>query len=197
MAKGSSDRTLAVLVPVKSFASAKRRLQHVLTDGEREKLMRALATRVISAASPRPVAVVCDDEAVASWAKALGADVLWTPQHGLNGAVRAGVDALAARGFVQVMIAHGDLAHPDELGTLEIGPGVTIIPDGRDDGTNVLALPSDADFTFSYGPDSFHRHLAEATRLGLGTSIVRSKALALDVDEPEDLDALDLSTFLL
>ena len=197
MAKGSSDRTLAVLVPVKSFASAKRRLQHVLTDGEREKLMRALATRVISAASPRPVAVVCDDEAVASWAKTLGAEVLWTPQYGLNAAVRAGVDALAARGFDQVMIAHGDLAHPEELGTMEIGDGVSIVPDQRDDGTNVMALPTDVDFDFFYGPGSFHRHLAEAVRLGFDPTIIRSKALALDIDEPADLDTLDLSSLLL
>ncbi|MEI6701434.1 MAG: 2-phospho-L-lactate guanylyltransferase [Actinomycetota bacterium] len=187
---------MAVLVPVKSFGSAKRRLQHVLSDEQREKLMRALATRVIVAAAPYPVAVVCDDEVVASWATSLGADVLWTPEFGLNGAVRAGVDALAARGVDHVVIAHGDLARPEELGTLQVGQGVTLFPDRRDDGTNVLALPTQVAFNFSYGPNSFHFHQAEAARLGLTTTIVRSTTLALDVDEPEDLEALDLSELL-
>ena len=31
--------------------------------------------------------VACEDEAVASWADAIGAEVLWTPGLGLNGAV--------------------------------------------------------------------------------------------------------------
>ncbi len=168
----------------------------MLSDKQREQLMRALATRVIAAAAPYPVAVVCDDEAVASWAEALGAEVLWTPELGLNGAVRAGVDALAARGVDHVVIAHGDLAHPEELGALELGRGVTLVPDQRDDGTNVLAVPTNAAFNFSYGPNSFRLHVAEAARLGLDTSIVRSKTLALDIDDPEDLEALDLSEFL-
>lgn len=196
MADNPSGGQVVVLVPVKSFGSAKRRLQPVLSDKQREQLMRALATRVIAAAAPYPVAVVCDDEAVASWAEALGAEVLWTPELGLNGAVRAGVDALAARGVDHVVIAHGDLAHPEELGALELGRGVTLVPDQRDDGTNVLAVPTNAAFNFSYGPNSFRLHVAEAARLGLDTSIVRSKTLALDIDDPEDLEALDLSEFL-
>lgn len=51
----------AVLVPVKSFAAAKQRLGSALSDLERRELVRSMAERVLLAAAPLPVAVVCDD----------------------------------------------------------------------------------------------------------------------------------------
>ena len=42
-------------------------------------------------------------------AAGLGAMVMWEPGQGLNGAVRAGVDQLAAAGVERVIVAHGDL----------------------------------------------------------------------------------------
>ena len=59
----------------------------------------------------------------------------------------------------------------------------------RDDGTNVVAVPARAGFTFSYGPGSFQRHGAEARRLGLAVCVVREPGLAHDVDVPADLVA--------
>ncbi len=65
-----------------------------------------------------------------------------------------------------------------------------MVPCHRDDGTNVLSLPADTAFRFSYGPGSFRRHAAEGRRLGLGVRVVRDPDLAFDVDVPEDLAAL-------
>ncbi len=79
--------TEVVLVPVKAFHQAKRRLGSALADPERVRLVRAMATHVLSACAPLPVAVVCDDEDVAQWASDLGATVMWEPGQGLNGAV--------------------------------------------------------------------------------------------------------------
>ncbi len=64
---------------------------------------------------------------------------------------------------------------------------MTLAPDRRDDGTNVIRLPGGCGFHFSYGPGSFHRHLEECRRLGLATQILRDPALAFDVDLPSDL----------
>ena len=75
-----------------------------------------MATHVVSACAPLPVAVVCDDEDVAQWASDLGASVMWEPGQGLNGAVRAGVDRLAAPERVWVTVAHGDLPRARGLG---------------------------------------------------------------------------------
>lgn len=180
-----------VLIPVKAFGQAKRRLGATLGDSEREQLVRTMATHVVSACQPLPVAVVCDDEAVAGWARDLGAVVIWAPGQGLNGAVREGVNRLSHAGARWVTVAHGDLPRAKGLGTLSTFDGVTLVPDRRDDGTNVLRLPADADFRFAYGPGSFRAHRAEATRLGLAVRVLRAPNLAYDVDWPADVSELE------
>jgi 2-phospho-L-lactate guanylyltransferase len=179
-----------VLIPVKAFQQAKRRLGPALADADRVQLVRAMATHVVSACAPLPVAVVCDDEEVARWASDLGALVMWEPGQGLNGAVRAGVDRLARAGASWVTVAHGDLPRARGLGTLPPFEGVTLVPDRRDDGTNVLRLQAASDFRFAYGPGSFWAHRAEATRLGLPVRVLRKPDLAYDVDWPADVAEL-------
>jgi 2-phospho-L-lactate/phosphoenolpyruvate guanylyltransferase len=180
-----------VLIPVKAFHEAKRRLGSVLSDDERIRLVRAMASQVVAACAPLPVAIVCDDHDVARWASDLGATVMWEPGQGLNGAVRAGVDRLARAGARWVTVAHGDLPRAHGLGVLAPFEGVTLVPDRRDDGTNVLRLPAGSAFRFAYGPGSFRAHRAEATRLGLPVRVLRDPDLAYDVDWPADMLELD------
>ncbi len=161
-----------------------------MADPDRVRLVRAMATHVVAACAPLPVAVVCDDEEVARWATDLGATVMWEPGQGLNGAVRAGVDRLARSGAERVLVAHGDLPRARRLGALPAFDGVTLVPDRRDDGTNVLRLPTGRDFRFAYGPGSFRAHRAEATRLGLAVRVLRDPDLAYDVDWPDDVREL-------
>ena len=177
----------AVLVPVKAFDQAKRRLHLALSDPERADLSRAMADRVLAAARPLPVAVVCDDNEVAEWARARGALVIWEPGRGLNGAVEAGVDHLASMGVTQVTVAHADLPRASDLTAVGAIPGITLVPDRYGNGTNVMALPTDIGFQFSYGPGSFARHRAEAVRLGVAVRILDRPDLAWDVDEPGDV----------
>lgn len=184
---------VAVLVPVKAFAQAKHRLSPALDDAERAQLAREMATAVVHAAAPLPVWVVCDDEEVVEWAAAVGTFTLWRPGLGLNGAVASGVEELG-KAFGRVIVAHADLPHADELAWVADFDGVTLVPDRRDDGTNVACVPTGAGFTFAYGPGSFARHVAEAERLGLPLRIERSARLGWDVDLPDDLVAPDWST---
>jgi 2-phospho-L-lactate guanylyltransferase len=161
--------TAEVLVPVKSFRLAKQRLAGRLSPEERATLARAMAARAVGAAAPLRVSVVCDDTEVADWARAAGADVIWTPGLGLNGAVAAAVEQLAGRGIDLALVAHADL--PAALSVAEaLSPGagvVTLVPDRRHDGTNVACVPAGCGFGWSYGPGSFLRHQAEAVRLGM------------------------------
>lgn len=182
------------MVPVKRFADAKERLSSILSATERATLARRLAEGVVRSVAPLPVAVVCDDEEIASWATALGAVVIWSPRAGLNAAVTAGVARLQSDGYEWITIAHGDLSDPSSLTEVPHFNGVTLVPDRFDDGTNVLRVPSDSGFAFSYGPGSFNRHLDEATRLKLPTSIIRGTPLDLDVDSPDDLKAMKVRT---
>jgi 2-phospho-L-lactate guanylyltransferase len=146
-----------------------------------------MAETVVAAAAPLPVAIACDDVGVGEWARGLGARVIWTPGLGLNGAVQAGAAVLAEEGARTVLVAHADLPHAARLATLLNFPGITLVPDRHDDGTNVIVVPLDAGFTFAYGPNSFRRHVAESRRLGLPLRIARRPELGWDVDTPDDL----------
>jgi 2-phospho-L-lactate guanylyltransferase len=179
-----------VLVPVKSFALAKVRLAGALDRAERAELARAMAGLVVAAAAPLPVWCVCDDDEVAEWARTPGARVEWTPGLELNGAVQEATARRASGGTGRVVVAHGDLPFARDLSVLaEAAPDeVVLVPDRRSYGTNVVSVPTDAGFRFSYGERSFERHRDEVDRCGLRVRIVRSEHLGWDVDEPADLD---------
>jgi 2-phospho-L-lactate guanylyltransferase len=177
----------AVLVPVKAFAEAKRRLADVLDARARRALATAMAETVLRAAGDLPTAVVCDDDEVRAWADGQRAEVIWTPDLGLNGAVEAGIAHLARRGAERVVVAHADLPLATDLTWVADTDGVTLVPDRHRDGTNVLGVPARARFAPAYGAASFQAHRAEAERLGLVTRVVIDPALGWDVDVPADL----------
>lgn len=176
-----------MLVPVKSFARAKVRLASLLPATEREALARSMADAVVRAAAPLPTAVVCEDDDVARWATERGLHVVWTPGLGLNGAVEAGVLRLAELGATHVTVAHADLPLADDFTWVARFPGITLVPDRREDGTNVIGVPVEAGFRFAYGPGSFARHVAVARALPLPLRVARRLQLSWDVDIPEDL----------
>lgn len=178
----------AVVVPVKAFAQAKVRLAPTLEPATRAELARAMAARVLRAARPLPALVVCDDEEVRAWTERQGAEALWTPDLGLNGAVEAGVAHLARRGIERAVVAHADLPLATELAWLACFDGVTLVPDRHHDGTNVACVPTGAGYRFAYGPGSFAAHRAEAARLGLAVRLVPDEHLGWDLDVAADLD---------
>ncbi len=187
----SSTRPLAAaLMPVKAFSRAKGRLAPVLGPEARAALAREMAERVVNAARPLPVVVVCDDEEVARWAEDLGARSLREPGLGLNGAVNAAVAQLDDEGYERLVVVHSDLPRASHLGWLAELEGIALVPDRREDGTNVISLPAGCGFRFSYGPGSFSRHRDEARRTGLKLTVVHDANLAWDVDVPADIAAL-------
>lgn len=177
-----------VLVPIKSFRNAKVRLASALPPTERAALARRMADRVLAAAGDLPVSVVCDDVDVASFAEQRGARVIWRPGLGLNAAVHDGFAQLGDEGAVEVIVAHADLPLADDLTRLAGFAGITLVPDRRDDGTNVLCVPTGLAFGFAYGPGSFERHRAEADRLRVPYRVLRDPRLGWDVDVPADLE---------
>ncbi len=176
-----------VLVPVKAFADAKERLSPVLTPTEREALARWTAERVLAAAGELPVFIACDSETVADWATAHAATVLWHPGVGLNAAVNNSIAELRRQGVDHVVVAHGDLPRATTLSSTIVVGTLTLVPDARDDGTNVAALPTEFEFEFEYGAGSFRRHLSRAMAAGMRVGIRRDPCLALDIDTPSDL----------
>ncbi len=179
----------AVLIPIKAFIHAKVRLADVLNASQRQALAKRMAGQVISAAGGLPVYVVCDDEEVKEWSIIQGAEVIFTPGLGLNGAVEYGVEALCAKGIKRVIISHADLPLAKDLPTLLTNQqgSITLVPDRAKDGTNVVVIPSDIGFRFSYGPGSFLAHCEEVKRLDRMLVVREDPSLTLDVDLSSDL----------
>ncbi len=177
----------AVLIPIKGFESAKIRLSAVLDSDARADLAKELASSVVSACLETPVFIVCEDDAVESWAQNLGAEILRNPSEGLNEAVDFGFRSLKRKGFESVLITHGDLVYPAGLLSLFEMEEIVIVPDSELDGTNVLVLPTNIDFEFSYGPNSYMRHLKSASMLDTEIIVVADSPFSLDIDDPDDL----------
>ncbi len=187
-----------VLIPVKSFGEAKRRLSPSLSEEARSVLAQRFANTVVDAAHSLPVAVVCDDEGVARWAQSRGLSVLREEGRGLNAAVHLAVGQLAASGVTRAVIVHSDLPLANDLRWLAAATGIVLVPDHRLDGTNAMSLPLRSDvldrFEFSYGVGSFRKHLDQALAIGrdlvIATTISHDPDLNHDVDLPEDLDEI-------
>jgi 2-phospho-L-lactate/phosphoenolpyruvate guanylyltransferase len=180
----------AVLLPVKAFRESKLRLAAALEADQRVRLARFMASHVVGAAHDMPVWIVCDDDDVAAWAATVSARTIWSPAKGLNAAVTDGVHALAEEGVDQVIVAHADLPLAVDLRPVAEFPGVTLVPDRREDGTNVICLPTTAGFRFHYGPSSYRRHREEAHRRGLEVRVLHDPSLSFDLDTPSDLEQL-------
>jgi 2-phospho-L-lactate guanylyltransferase len=183
-----SATRIAVVIPIKSFTSAKSRLRDFLGDEVSSDLARDLAVAVIDASAPRARIIVCDDDAVERVATNRGAEALRTTSPGLNGALQEAYEHLESR-FDVVVIAHADIARPDGLGEFVPIDGVTIVTDRHKLGTNVLALPTGTAYRFAFGDGSAARHEAEAARLLIPFEVITDSPWGLDVDGPEDLAA--------
>ena len=178
-----------VLVPLKSFGSAKSRLGDLLDPAQRSALVRSMAEVVLAAASPLRTVVVCDDDEVADFARNLGAAVVSTPPDGLNESLQRAVERAAAAGVRRVMVVPGDLPFASDLARFAdpADDGVLMVADRHGEGTNLLSFAPASGFRLQYGPGSFDAHSVEARRLGLALRVVEDEAIAWDVDEPEDL----------
>ena len=91
---------------------------------------------------------------------------------------------------MRLVVAHADLPLASGLAWLADIEGVALVPDRREEGTNVISLPAGCGFSFSYGPGSFLRHREEARRTGLRWRVIRDPRLAWDVDFPSDMAAV-------
>lgn len=187
--------TTAVVVPIKSFLTAKARLAEVLTLEARAALARHCAQAVVHAAHPLTVFVVCDDPEVSAWASANGARVVTAERPGLNEAAVAGREAARLAGFARALTVHSDLPKAESLESLAHEEAqAVIVPDRHRDGTNALLLPTTGPFDFHYGPGSFAAHCQEAADRGLSTRVIERPDLALDLDTLDDLREAGIAT---
>jgi 2-phospho-L-lactate guanylyltransferase len=192
-------RTAAVL-PIKSFAQAKQRLRHELATHDRRALVEAMFADALVAlgrvSSLERIVVVSGDRVAQRIAAGYGASVVEDDERGHNTAAARGVATLQEDGLERALLVPGDcpLLSPDDLNALLTHPAgehsALIVPDRHGTGTNALLLTPPDVLAPSFGPDSRRRHLADASAAGVQAEIVELDSLGLDIDTPEDLDAL-------
>jgi len=189
-----------ILVPVKNLASAKQRLASVLDQPSRTTLAQAMLHDVLSALydwkNRAPVALVTSDPYATTLAAEYGLEIIPDPENpGETVAIEMATLICVERGIGWTLVIPADipLIQPWELEEiLKQAPkeGSVLVPaaDGR--GTNA-AFRSPANlFPLRFGNDSFKPHHAAAQATGQPCLVLRLPGIAVDVDNPEDLQQL-------
>jgi 2-phospho-L-lactate/phosphoenolpyruvate guanylyltransferase len=194
------------IIPVKRFGHAKQRLLEALDRPGRAALVKAMLTDVLAAASEtRHVerVIVVSGEGRAERIALRHAQRTKTPLEVMRDPDDAGHPQAATLGVVRakalgaecVALLPGDcpLLDPAELdAALErMRPGrVAVVPDRHGTGTNGLLMsPPDA-IGPAFGEDSRERHAERGRSAGHEVAIEELASLALDLDTPDDLEAL-------
>ncbi len=191
--------TYAIL-PIKGFDEGKQRLSAALSSGPRRALAEAMFSDVLTALrrsrSISEILVVSSANNAQRIAAGHGAAVLEDDASGHSEAATLGVAHAIELGADRVLLVPGDcpLLDPVELDGLIAHPGparcAVIVPDRHGTGTNALLLTPPGVIPPSFGPGSCNRHLELARAGDAAAEILELSSLALDVDTPEDLDAL-------
>jgi len=192
--------SLWLVVPIRSLRDGKSRLAPALDDQQRRELVERLLVRTLERAAQFPglkrtlVVSACNE--ARSQASACGAMVI--EEHapaGLNNALRQAQLALRDAGVGRMLMVSSDLPllQPEDLeclATASSADAIAIAPDRNRQGTNGIGLHAAMDFDFSFGPNSFQRHLERLRQLDFRSAVVERIGLAFDVDVPDDLAEL-------
>jgi len=193
--------TFAVL-PVKHFATGKRRLADGLGNGTRRALVEAMVTDVLIALRRArridETLVVTGEAAMEAIAHGYDAGTVLDPDDaGHDEAAAIGVREAVARGARRVLLVPGDCPalDPREVDALLTRapaptPEVVIIPNRHGDGTNGLLLTPPDIIVPSFGEGSCRRHVQAAETAGAVVRVEALPSLVLDVDTVDDLAAL-------
>lgn len=189
-----------VVLPVKRFAEAKRRLAAGIDDERREAVVAAMLDDVLeaigAARSIERTIVVSDEPAALESAAGAGGEIVPDPgEGGHSEAALAGIARAEQLGAECVALLPGDcpLLEPRELDRLLTGvPAsyIAIVPDRHGAGTNALVLAPPRAIRPAFGEGSCARHVAAAREAGIPFAVENLSSLALDLDTPADVIAL-------
>jgi 2-phospho-L-lactate/phosphoenolpyruvate guanylyltransferase len=191
----------AILIPVKEFREAKKRLAPHFSPDDRAALAQAMCEDffgvVDAVRSVDRIFVVSKEPQVLALARQLGWETIAeSHQTSESDSVDAASRYCAERGVQALLRLPVDipLAEPADIEavfeSLGDGPAVILVPSGDGTGTNAILRSPPALFPSHFGPQSLGRHLAEAEACGVSAQLFRNPRLELDIDEWEDLRKL-------
>ena len=191
----------AILIPVKEFHEAKKRLASHFSPADRAALAEAMCEDFFSVVAATRCAdrifVISKEPGALSRARRRGWEtILESRQISEATSVDRGSRYCAGQGVHALLRLPIDLplVEPRDIETLfeqlDIAPSVVIVPSSNGTGTNALLRSPAVLFPSHFGPNSFPRHLAEANECGARIRILRNPRLELDIDELDDLRRL-------
>ena len=189
-----------ILVPIKNTALAKQRLASILDQPARTQLAQAMLADVLSTLHEwknRPnVGIVTGDTYAMGLAAEYNFEVIAdTENPGETGAIEMATRLCAERGEDSTLVIPGDIPliavwELEEIFKHAPAEGSLLVPawDGR--GTNAAyRRPADL-FPLRFGNDSFKPHHAAAQATGKPCVVLSLPGIAVDVDNPADLQQL-------
>jgi 2-phospho-L-lactate guanylyltransferase len=193
--------TIWAIVPVKPLRRGKSRLAGMLSEDQRTRLNRYLLEHILTTLNEIPeierTLVVSRDPAALALTREMGGrTVLEDGAPQFNTAIKRATIVAKAQGAHAVLILPADLPlikSADIRKLLMRGkkqPVIVIAPDRRQDGTNGLFVNPAGLIEYGYGPGSFKCHIGRAIEAGAKLVVIESRNIALDLDLPEDLEAL-------
>jgi len=193
---------VTALVPVKGFSSAKQRLSPLLDAAGRELLaevmFRDVLRQVVNAHGLTETYVVTGNDKVAEIAISLGSQVIREKaEKGETAAVDFARLELKRSGCEAVLIIPGDMPLVRSSDIEEIlaqipkgaaSPCALLVPSHDRMGTNALLLAPPDIIKLRFGYDSFIYHMSQVLAQGLPLRFFENERIALDIDEPKDLE---------
>ena len=189
-----------ILIPVKNLSSAKQRLASLLDQPSRTRLAQAMLHDVLATLhgwGSRPeVAVVTSDLYAVELAQGFGFEVIPDPDNpGETAAIEMATGVAMDRGAQSTLVIPADIPliqawELEEIMKHAPPEGSVLVPaaDGR--GTNAaFRCPANL-FPLRFGNDSFKPHHAAAQATGKPCVVLKLPGIAVDVDNPADLQQL-------
>jgi 2-phospho-L-lactate/phosphoenolpyruvate guanylyltransferase len=189
-----------ILIPVKNLSSAKQRLASILDQPARTQLAQAMLQDVLSALHQWPacpsVALVTSDPFAVELAREYKFEIIPDPVNpGETGAIEMATRVCVERSIEYSLVIPADIPLIQAWELEEVlrrapsaGSGLVPAADGR--GTNAAFRRPAGLFPLRFGNDSFKPHLAAAKATGKPCVVLQSPGIAVDVDNPEDLQRL-------
>ena len=192
--------TIDAVVALKTRSESKRRLSAALSDEQRCGLVEAMAQDVLSCLMKHPeidtVHAVCGE----GWTRSAfpeGSLMVWAEGESEEDGLIAAYEMIAARTAAEgLLFIHADLpflGHEDisAAGVASLDHHAVLSPDLTETGTNAVLRWRHQSLPLCFGKDSFARHQQAAKATETPWRVVRASGVALDFDEPADLDRLD------
>lgn len=192
---------LWAIVPVKPLRRGKSRLAAVMSADDRAELNQFLLEHTIQVLNQvediESILVVSRDPAALAIARDLGArTVLENGSPDLNLALTRATEVAKSYETRGVLVIPADLPRlgvedvNKMLAYREQAPVVVVAPDREKKGTNALFISPLGLIRYDYGEGSFAKHCQQAQRVGAQLEICDLPSLALDLDEPDDLNLM-------